>query len=405
MPFDSITNNIIAEIKKVYSLKTLIPFLGSGFSANIKGYPVWSEFIINLQIDLLSRPEIVKKAGLKTNGFNLAKMFNQNWMEATEFYYWCYSILKNGDSIENFSSGKKDFRNLLMKQFDDSKLRPQSKNDTRYEQHFIITNKFNKIYTTNWDSTITDAREKNELDIKEIYCGINSDKLESKSSEVKKIKVFHYHGCYCDDLSESIVASETDYFTRIKNLNKNPLDILLMKDLLQNNFLFLGYSLSDVNVSYFINQINQIKINKITGDKRPCYIALMKTRKEIIKSKQNFYSKWKDIIKVPLLTDEDNTEIKNKEKKIDEKLLKNIDTIKRPIMVFNKLKKEGLISENKVTSLFDWTTRETFLTSFKNYNGKEDIYSALLENRDFNKNIKRELYQKKTIEFLKTITN
>ena len=68
---------VITDIKDSYSKGILIPFIGAGFSQNIEKYPSWNGFIRILEKDI---------------GIKLLKIFNNNYLEATEYY-----ILVAGD--------------------------------------------------------------------------------------------------------------------------------------------------------------------------------------------------------------------------------------------------------------------------------------------------------------------
>lgn len=65
-----------------------------------------------------------------------------------------------------------------------------------------------------------------------------------------KTQIIKFHGDFDDD--SSIVLDETSYFQRLEF--ETPLDIKFRSDVLGKSVLFIGYSLSDINIRYyFIN--------------------------------------------------------------------------------------------------------------------------------------------------------
>lgn len=392
------------KIRKAYfEEKKLIPFIGSGFSSNIRGFPLWDDFVKVLQKDLVTQDSIVDAAKINNvKNCQLSLMFGTNFMEATEYYYWCQSLIAEGHDICNLQlAGKNRFRELLISEFNKVELRPTCKADKRYIQHFIIAEKFDKVYTTNWDKTLYHAARKMGKKPRKIYSGITAETINqiSQIENDANFLIYYYHGCYEDPTSESIVASESDYYSRLRNLNKNPLDIHLMKDMLENTFIFLGYSLHDINVSYFINQINQVRVNKVTGDNKKNYILLMESPEELNYSKYYFYDIHKDLIHVPLLTRDDKNSLCKKYNDTIKEIFNTYKINKVNGLDINELTdktgaiKPGLVNQEYVNQKLDQQTTER----------KNEVFEALERINDEHSNIKRELYQIKTVEFLKQL--
>jgi hypothetical protein len=63
-----------------------------------------------------------------------------------------------------------------------------------------------------------------------------------------------YHGDFSDD--DSLVLTETSYFERMRF--ETPLDIKLRADSLGRTILFLGYSLTDINIRFLLYRLHQI---------------------------------------------------------------------------------------------------------------------------------------------------
>ena len=65
------------------------------------------------------------------------------------------------------------------------------------------------------------------------------------------IQVVKFHGDFDDDLS--IVITETDYFDRLSF--ESPLDIKLRSDSFGRPILFIGYSMSDLNIRFLLHRL------------------------------------------------------------------------------------------------------------------------------------------------------
>ncbi|MGC2186675.1 MAG: SIR2 family protein [Terriglobales bacterium] len=116
--------------------------------------------------------------------------------------------------------------------------------------HKLITKLgFPIIYTTNYDRWIEMAFESEGVAFAKVRNV--GDLQRAKPGEVQIIK---FHGDFDDD--ESIVLTESQYFRRLNF--EDPLDIKLRGDTLERGVLFLGYSLSDINIRYLLFKLQEI---------------------------------------------------------------------------------------------------------------------------------------------------
>lgn len=67
-------------------------------------------------------------------------------------------------------------------------------------------------------------------------------------------QIIKFHGDF--DSDDSIVLTESSYFDRMDF--ETPLDIKLRSDILGKSLLFIGYSLSDINMRYMLYKLNKI---------------------------------------------------------------------------------------------------------------------------------------------------
>ena len=99
------------------------------------------------------------------------------------------------------------------------------------------------IYTTNFDHMIEDYYEMKKKEIHRVAVMDDFDNSEQKHPRLMK---FHGDMKYKD----SIVFTESQYFKRMDY--QSFMDIKLQADLLKYNVLFLGYSLSDINIKQLL---------------------------------------------------------------------------------------------------------------------------------------------------------
>lgn len=216
-------NKIKEEIKLQIKNDDLILFIGAGVPASLE-IPDWNDLISLLAKDLDYDPDIFKLYGdflslaeyyriEKENITELIEYMNQNWrvddevIKSSEIYK---CILKMNCSI---------------------------------------------IYTTNYENSLERAFEIEGKPFRKI---VNLESLvELTSNETQIIK---FHG----DLSEteSIVLTESNYFERLNF--ESELDIKLRSDILGKSILFIGYSLSDINIRLLLYKLDSLwrKTNK-----------------------------------------------------------------------------------------------------------------------------------------------
>ncbi|MDK2661630.1 SIR2 family protein [Cupriavidus consociatus] len=132
---------------------------------------------------------------------------------------------------------------------------------TTSEIHRLITlGKFSRIYTTNYDRWLEIAHDK---------FGVPYDKIASVADLVSvtegRRQIVKLHGDFVDD--ESLVLDETSYFRRLDF--DTPLDIKLRNDVLGNSVLFIGYSLSDINIRLLFYRLTEMWGRAVLSSARP----------------------------------------------------------------------------------------------------------------------------------------
>lgn len=216
------------ELIASYRENNVILFVGAGVSKNL-GLPTWSELVNHIADELGYDPEVYKSFGdslalaeyyrLKTGGIGPLR----SWMDT------------------NWHSSKVDLQGS--------------------EIHKLIAkSKFPMVYTTNYDRWLERSYE--------LY-GKKYTKIASVS-DIAKIKdgvtqVIKFHGDFDND--DTIVLDESSYYERLEF--ETPLDIKLRSDVLGKSVLFIGYSLTDVNLRFLFYKLAKLWKSNNGGGVQP----------------------------------------------------------------------------------------------------------------------------------------
>jgi hypothetical protein len=110
----------------------------------------------------------------------------------------------------------------------------------------IVELDFPIIYTTNFDRNLETAFELHGKSFVKIVDAKDIARASERETQIIKL-----HGDFDDD--DSIVLAETDYLDRLSF--ESPLDIKFRADALGNTILFVGYSLSDLNIRFLLHRL------------------------------------------------------------------------------------------------------------------------------------------------------
>lgn len=202
--------------RKIYDGNVIL-FVGAGVSATLK-MPTWRQLIDYMAKDLEIDPEIFSLYG--------------DALQLAEYY-----VLEKGNI------GK--LRSWMDKEWNvpDRNIRKSP----IYKK--IVQLGFKIIYTTNYDRCIERAFDIFGNAYTEIVKVENIPLIRQDQTQIIK-----FHGDFSDD--SSIVLTESSYFERMDF--ETPLDIKLRSDILGKSLLFLGYSMSDINMRYMIYKLNKM---------------------------------------------------------------------------------------------------------------------------------------------------
>ncbi|WAR46118.1 SIR2 family protein [Methylomonas rapida] len=220
------------ELIASYKDRNLILFIGAGLSNNL-GLPTWSELIDHVARELGYDPEIYKTFG---NSLALAEYYRVKKGNIGPLRSWMDT---------NWHSDKVDL--------------------TGSDIHRLIANsKFHIIYTTNYDRLIEKSFE--YYDKRYIKISSVSDIPQIKDGVTQIIK---FHGDFDND--DTIVLDESSYYERLEF--ETPLDIKLRSDVLGKSVLFIGYSLTDVNLRFLFYKLAKLwKTNNGGGVQPRSYV-------------------------------------------------------------------------------------------------------------------------------------
>jgi hypothetical protein len=130
----------------------------------------------------------------------------------------------------------------------------------------IVQLDFKVIYTTNYDTNLETAFRVHGRPYAKIS---NARDLAIAPPGVTHI--IKFHGDFEDD--RSLVIAETDYFNRLNFAS--PLDIRFRADALARTLLFVGYSMSDLNIRLLLHRLWQTWEQSGDAERRPPSFVFM----------------------------------------------------------------------------------------------------------------------------------
>jgi len=110
----------------------------------------------------------------------------------------------------------------------------------------IVKLDFPILYTTNYDNNLEVAYRLAGRDYAKIVNARDLTRAEDGCTQIIK-----FHGDFEED--SSLVLAETDYFNRLSF--DSPLDVKFRADALGRTVLFIGYSMSDMNIRLLLHKL------------------------------------------------------------------------------------------------------------------------------------------------------
>lgn len=196
------------ELARLIRQKKVMLFIGAGISASVN-FPTWDGLIKDL-------------GAMQGYEGDLFQCYGDNMMLAE------YVKNKGFDQLSEMIQNKFQCTEEILQELDNSEI---------YKN--ILELEIPVIYTTNYDHLIEEFYRSHKQPYNRVVNIEDMSKIDPDSIRIRK-----FHGDI--DYPDTIVLSESQYFKRMDF--KSFMDIQLQADMLQYHILFLGYSLSDINI-------------------------------------------------------------------------------------------------------------------------------------------------------------
>lgn len=205
------------QLVQAYRSRTLLLFVGAGISMPL-GLPSWRQLIDHMAAELGYDPDIYRTFG---NDLALAEYYRIRKRQIGPLRSWM-----------------------------DREWHSSSIDISKSRVHELIAKlDFDLIYTTNYDRWLERAFDHHGKPYLKI-AGVS----DLSSIDKDRTQIVKFHGDFDDD--NSIVLDESSYFDRLEF--ESPLDIKFRADVLGRSVLFIGYSLSDINIRYLFYRLANI---------------------------------------------------------------------------------------------------------------------------------------------------
>jgi hypothetical protein len=216
------------QLVQAYRSKRLILFVGAGVSMTL-GLPSWRQLVDHMARELGFDPDIYRTFG---SDLTLAEFYRVTKGQIGPLRSWM-----------------------------DREWHSSSTDISRSRVHELIAKAdFDLIYTTNYDRWLERALDHYRKPYSKI-ASVGDLSLIAKD----KTQIVKFHGDFDDDTS--IVLDETSYFERLEF--ESPLDIKFRSDVLGRSVLFIGYSLSDINIRYLFYRLANLWKKSSRGVPQP----------------------------------------------------------------------------------------------------------------------------------------
>jgi hypothetical protein len=223
-----------AHLRKLIAGRKMALFVGAGVSMNI-GLPSWSKLLDHLASELGFDPRVFGTLG---DSYVLAE------------YY----------KLEKGSLGP--LRSWMDREWD--RATTEIKDSKVHE--LIAKLNFPVVYTTNYDRWLERAYDAFGLTYGKISSIADLPNYANADRQIVK-----FHGDF--DHEASIVLTESSYFERMSF--ETHLDYKLKSDMMRYGLLFIGYSVTDMNIRYLIYKIDQLwRESGYVKSRPPSYVFL-----------------------------------------------------------------------------------------------------------------------------------
>lgn len=221
-------SEIPIELSEKLTNGQLILFVGAGISRSF-GLPSYSELIGDIGRDLGFDKELFESYG--------------DYLTLAEYY-----------NLESGGLGplKEKLKIEWARKISDLKSSPVHK--------AIVELGCKLIYTTNFDHLLEHAHRAFNVRYRTIKGAKDMADLI-----VDRVQIVKFHG----DLTQgsNLIFTESDYFHRLSF--ESPLDVKLKADMFGKSLLFIGYSMTDINIRYLLYKVQKAWEGEVKSHLRP----------------------------------------------------------------------------------------------------------------------------------------
>lgn len=227
----------LESLARAITKKNAVLFAGAGLSAPL-GLPSWAGLMDRVAEDLGYDPKVLVRPGV-------------DYLQLAEFY----KLEKGG--LGPLKSWMDRSWTVTDERLKASRIHSQ-----------IVDLNFPLIYTTNYDRNIERIFELRERPYSKIVSVFDVANARADQTHIVK-----FHGDFDDE--NSLVLTESDYFERLDF--ESPMDIKFRADVMGRSILFVGYSLSDLNLRVILHRMDKLWSSSPYADRRPqSYIFLLR---------------------------------------------------------------------------------------------------------------------------------
>lgn len=258
------------QIKKTSNIATdlignkIVFFVGAGFSREL-GYPGWGQLLKQI----ISENELLEKI---KNSSLFYLISHQNHPDYKKINQLMLDNLIGVDFLRLAGyvdillkqEGKQDIQSEIIKKISEYEEK-RSINSDKYKEYrtvfLALSEYFNEIITTNYDTNLEYCID----NVSVIHRNLESISNKNFHNLKNNIKLYKIHGCITDE-NNGIIITEKNY-QEFNSSNKYIFN-KLYSTFMENNIVFIGYSLSDPNIRSLLSEVlDQIKGNSLEKKK------------------------------------------------------------------------------------------------------------------------------------------
>ncbi|MGX5519388.1 SIR2 family protein [Bacillus cereus] len=256
-------------------------FVGAGFSADL-GYPTWGKLLKRI----IEKNKLMDKL-VESNLFPLLREDEKNYDEINKLIIdklIGVDFLRLAGYVDTLLVGegkeaiRMEIKNEILGREDSREINEKYK---RYSDHFDLLSEYiGEIITTNYDTNLEYCISNYSV----IHRDLSSINHQSSKNVKKRIKIYKIHGCVTDHKNQ-IIITEKDY-QDFSSTNKY-ISHKLYSTFMENNIVFIGYSLQDPNIRGILNEVIE-EAKEGEGTNKKIYWV---NRAKVNKTDKQFYKK------------------------------------------------------------------------------------------------------------------